>query len=213
MARPGTSGPTVRSLEKRRRIEEAAMATLVELGYARASTRAIAERGGFNQALIHYYFGSLNALWLAVVDATSSLRMERYRTGVLQASSLEEVVEVAMTIYREDLESGQMTLISELVGASLSEPELGRGLLERMEPWIDFVEEVLKKVLDGSPLASLIPTREAASALISFYLGVNLLTRLDPSRRVTDSLFETARVLAPVLSPMFGSFSEGGEER
>lgn len=188
------------------------MSTLVELGYSRASTRAIAERGGFNQALIHYYFGSLNALWLAVVDATSTVRMERYRTAVLQAGTVEEVIEVAITIYREDVESGQMTLISELVGAGLSEPELGRGLLERMEPWIDFVEEVLEKVLDGSLLASLIPTREAASALISFYLGVNLLTRLDPSRRVTDSLFETARVLAPVLSPMFGSFSEGGEE-
>ena len=61
MARPKGTQTRDRGADKRSQIVDAAMRTIVELGYSRASTRAIAERGGFNQALIHYYFGSLNA--------------------------------------------------------------------------------------------------------------------------------------------------------
>ena len=133
--------------------------------------------------------------------------MDRYRAAVSEADNLEELVDVATTIYREDFESGQMTLISELVAASLSEPELGEGILDRMGPWVDFVEEVLRKILNGSPLAAFVPTREAATALIAFYLGVNLMTRLEPDRSTTDSLFSTARNFAELASPMLGSLS------
>ena len=204
MARGGTKqggkGET-----KRDQIVEAAIATLIEVGFSRASTRAIAATGGFNQALIHYHFGSLNALWLAVVDHTSAVRMERYRAAVEDADSLEEMVEVAVTIYREDLESGQMTVVSELIAGSLSEPDLGPGIVERMQPWIAFVEEVILKLVRGTPVEMMIPTREAASALVAFYMGVNLLTRLEPDRSNVDALFETARRFAPLLSPMLST--------
>lgn len=191
-----------RKKAKREQIVGAAMASLQNLGFSRASTRAIAERGGFNQALIHYYFGSLNSLWLAVIDHTSAIRMERYRSAVEEAQTLEEMVEVAITIYREDLESGQMTIISELIGGSLSEPELSEGILERMKPWIAFVEEVIGKLVAGSPFEQMIPKREAASALVAFYMGVNLLTRLETDRSNVDALFETARNFAPLVSPL-----------
>ena len=199
-SKPGTKGP-----HKRQQIVEAAMATLIEVGFSRASTRAIATRGGFNQALIHYHFGSLNALWLAVVDHTSAVRMDRYRAAVEQAGSLEDMVDVAVTIYREDLESGQMTVISELIAGSLSEPDLGPGIVDRMQPWIGFVEEVILKLVRGTSFEPMIPTREAASALVAFYMGVNLLTRLESDRRNVDALFETARRFAPLISPMLAT--------
>lgn len=204
MARGGTRQAN-RAGSKREQIIDAAIKTLIEVGFSRASTRAIAATGGFNQALIHYHFGSLNGLWLAVVDHTSEVRMERYRAAVESASSLEEMVEIAVTIYREDLESGQMTVISELIAGSLSEPELGPGIVERMQPWIAFVEEVIAKLLRGTAFEAMVPTREAASALVAFYMGVNLLTRLEPDRSSVDPLFETARRFAPLISPMLSS--------
>ena len=191
-----------RGAAKKEQIIEAALATLIDVGFSRASTRAIATTGGFNQALIHYHFGSLTALWLAVIDHRSAIRMERYKAAIEETGTLEEMVDVAISVYREDLESGQMTMISELVGASLSEPELGKGIVERMQPWISFVEDVIDKLLAGSPIQSVIPKREAAAALVSFYLGVNLLTRLNPDRSDVDALFDTARRFAPLVSPM-----------
>ncbi len=198
----GQTKQAERGAAKREQIIEAALATLIEVGFSRASTRAIATRGGFNQALIHYHFGSLNALWLAVIDQRSAVRMERYKAAVEEASTLEEMVEVAVSIYREDLDSGQMTMISELIGGSLAEPELSQGIVERMQPWITFVEEVIEKLVMGSPLEAMIPKREAAAALVAFYLGVNLLTQLEPDRSDVDTLFETARRFAPLISPM-----------
>lgn len=201
MAKSQTT-PFDRGAAKKEQIIEAALATLIEVGFSRASTRAIATKGGFNQALIHYHFGSLNALWLAVIDHRSALRMERYKSAIEKADTLEEMVDVAISIYREDLESGQMTMISELIGASLSEPELGRGIVERMQPWIVFVEDVIEKLLTGSPFEAMIPKREAAAALVAFYLGVNVLTRLEADRSDVDTLFDTARRFAPLISPM-----------
>ncbi len=201
MARAGTK-TLGRGAAKREQIIQAAIATIQEQGFSRSSTRAIAATGGFNQALIHYHFGSLTALWLAVIDHTSALRMERYRAAAEAATSLEEMVEVAITIYREDLESGQMTIISELIAGSLSEPDLAAGIVERMQPWIAFVESVIERLVGGTPFESMIPKREAASALVAFYMGVNLLTRLEPDRSNVDVLFETAQRFAPLLSPM-----------
>ncbi|GAB3961996.1 hypothetical protein [Streptomyces sparsus] len=51
--------------------------------------------------------------------------------------------------------------------------------------------------LGGSPLAALIPPRDAANAAITFYLGVNLFTVLDTDRSRTDAVFAIARRLAP----------------
>ncbi len=198
----GRSDQGERSSAKREQIIQAAISTLVEVGFSRASTRAIAATGGFNQALIHYHFGSLNALWLAALDHTSKLRMERYQAASADAGSIEELVEVAVSIYKEDLESGHMTVVSELVAGSLSEPELGPAIVERMEPWIAFVEGIIHKVLAGTPFEMLIPKREAASALVAFYLGVNMLSRLESDHARIDSWFETARRLTPTLSPM-----------
>lgn len=201
------SGKPRRGSAKKDQIVAAAFETLQEVGYSKASTRAIAAKGGFNQALIHYHFGSLTALWLAVVDQSAAIRMERYRAAVEQATTLEEMVDVAATIYREDLAGGHITVISELIAGSLSDPELAAGLVERMQPWITFVEEVIEKLIGDTPLAPMIPKRDAAAALVAFYMGANLLIRLEPDRATVDSLFETAQRFAPLLSPMLGKTS------
>jgi AcrR family transcriptional regulator len=201
-----TRGNTVgRRAAKREQIVWAAFQTLQELGYSRASTRAIATAGGFNQALIHYHFGSLTALWLEVVDQSSAIRMERYSAAVAEATTLEEMVAVATTIYREDLEGGHITVMTELIAGSLSDPELAAGLVERMQPWIAFVEDVIGKLIGGGPFEAMIPKRDAASALVAFYMGANLLIRLEPDRSTVDSMFETAGRFAPLLSPMLNS--------
>jgi hypothetical protein len=45
-----------------------------------------------------------------------------------------------------------------------------------------------------------IPARDLAFGLISFYLGVNLMTHLEEDHSRADSLFALAQRLAPALS-------------
>lgn len=186
----------------REQIIQAALETLRRQGYGGTSVRSIARTGGFNSALIFYYFGSLNGLLLAALDHSAAIRLRRYRAATESADSLEDLAGVAMQIYREDLEAGHITVFSELVGASLSHPDLAPEIVARADPWLDFVESTLENVLAGTPYEQLLPARDLAYALVAFYLGVNLLTHLDEDRSRTESLFELAARIAPLLSPM-----------
>jgi AcrR family transcriptional regulator len=178
---------------------QAALETLKAEGYAGTSARAIARRGGFNQALIFYHFGSVNGLLLAALDYQSAVRMERYRAAVDRARTLEDMLDVAMRIYREDLEAGHMTVLSEMVAGSMAHPELKPEISARLEPWIGFTEGAIKKALAGSPLRPALPSREMAFGLVAFYCGVNMLVNLERDRKEIDRLFQTARGMAPLI--------------
>jgi AcrR family transcriptional regulator len=185
----------------RQQIAVAALAALRSEGFAGATSRAIARIGGFNQALIFYYYGNLENLLLAALDLTSAERMARYREAVDGASTLEELVEVARRIYREDRESGHVSVVSQMVAGSLARPELAKGMVERIEPWVQFCEHAIRKVVAGSPLEAALPVRELAYGMVSFYLGANLLTHLDSETQI-DALFERIEALTPAVAAM-----------
>jgi AcrR family transcriptional regulator len=185
------------SAETKERIIEAAAQTLRTEGYAGTSARTIAKAAGCNSALIFYHFGGVDPLLLAALDRSAEQRMAAHRAAVTGAKTLEDLVEAATAIYRTDIEGGHITLFSELVGASIARPELREEIVVRAEPWIEFVEQTLDRVIGGSPLAKLMPPRDLAYAAITFYLGVNLFTHLDADRTRTEALFGLAARVAP----------------
>lgn len=188
----------------KQRIVEAAFQTLKEEGFAGTSARAIARRGGFNQALIFYHFGTLNDLLLATLDKTSAERMSRYRDSIGTAVSLDEKIQTATRLYREDLESGHITVISEMIAGSLARPDLGPEVVARMEPWIRFTEGVISELLAGSMFEDLVAARVLAFAVVALYLGVDLLSHLDQDNSRAEALFQTAGAVGPFLAPIFG---------
>ena|SRR5207248_266915 len=188
----------------KQQIAHAALEALRSEGFAGATSRAIARIGGFNQALIFYHYGSLENLLLAALDLTSAERMARYREAVDDASTLEELIEVARTIYREDRESGHVAVVSQMVAGSLARPELAKGMVERIEPWVQFCEHAISKVIAGSPLERALPVRELAYGLVSFYLGANLITHLDDETQI-DALFKRVEAMAPAVAAMLGN--------
>lgn len=184
----------------RRRIVEAALETLKSEGFAGASSRAIARAGGFNQALIFYHFDSLDGLLLAALDHTSAERLERYRKAVDEAENAEELAEVAASIYSEDRDRGHMTVVSQMVAGSAARPELAREVVARMEPWIELCEDGLRKAFSKTPVAEAVPLRDLAYAVVTFYLGLNLLTHLDEDRERTEALVARLQGLASLLT-------------
>lgn len=185
------------AVETREQLTEAAATVLREQGYAHASARSIAAGAGVNSALVFYHFGSVDQLLLAALDRSSAARMAAHRARAAQANSLEDLVEVAVEIYRADVAGGHLTLFAELVAASVSKPELRPEISQRAQPWMDFVAEQWDRVVGGSPLARLLPAQDVANAAITFYLGVNLFSVLDEDQERTEAVFELARGLAP----------------
>jgi AcrR family transcriptional regulator len=189
----------------RDRILEAALESLQRNGLAGSSTRAIGSIGGFNPALIHYYFGTHHGLLLAALEHASERRLERHRPMLEAASSLADLVDALDLIYREDRESGFIRVVSEMVAGGVAHPELGPRVVELMEPWIGLAEEGARRALAGSPFEALATPRELATAAVTFYLGTNLMTQLVPGEAGIEELLETARRLVRLVDATRGS--------
>lgn len=192
----------------KKRIVNAALKTLKREGFTGSSARLIARNGRFNPALIFYHFGSVNDVLLAALDETSNIRMKRYRELVDEAASLPEVMKAAAMLYSEDLHSGHITVLAEMIAGAASVPELGPQIAERIQPWIDLTEETLRRVIEGTPLEQLAPPREAAFAVVSLYLGMELLTHLQGDTSRSEALFKLATNLSGMFDTLLVSSSE-----
>jgi len=201
MAKSGPNGAVARSIREgtRARIIEAAVQTIKERGFAATSARAIAATGGFNQALVFYHFGSVNDLLVAALDHTSQLRMARYRAAIDSVDTLPELLAVASEAYHEDLAGGHIKVLAEMIAGASAMPELGPEIAARMRPWVDFTEEAVIRVLAGSSVGPLVPSRDLAFAIVSLYLGAAMLTHLTDDPAPAESLFRTGAKVGPLL--------------
>lgn len=89
--------------DTRDRVVEAAIKTILEMGFYRASSNAIAERAGLSWGVIQYYFGSREALMLAVLEEGTHRLARVLREGEIGAGTLqgriEEYFEILASYY------------------------------------------------------------------------------------------------------------------
>jgi AcrR family transcriptional regulator len=201
----GVSGSRVRQPGRtKERLIEAALTTLRERGFAAATAREIASAGELNQALVFYHFGSVQALLLAALDEVSQRRMLAYGPRFERARSLSELAALARAIYAEDVESGYVKVLAEMVAGSVSDPPLGAAVASRIEPWIELVEAKLSELLAGSALEPIIPPRETAFAIVALYLGLDMLSHLAGDQARGESLLVLAERYAPLAQMLLG---------
>jgi len=117
--------------------------------------------------------------------------------------SIDDAVRVATELYREDLASGHITVLSEMIAGSLDRPDLGPAIVARLEPWIELTEDAVRNVLERTAVSSLVPARTVAYAIVALYLGVDLLSHLEKDDTRAEALFEAATR----LGALFGSLA------
>jgi AcrR family transcriptional regulator len=202
---------SARETTTRDRIIEAALETIREEGFAGTTARAIAARGGFNQALIFYHFGSVSALLLEAFRATSEVQVAKYKAAATEVSSLSDLVDIARRLHEEDMESGAVTAVTQLMAAAASDPDAGRAMLDRFDGWIELVESALRGALEKHPLGAFVPVREAAYAICAMFLGIELMSRLDPERSEADAVFEMMSSMAQLVQTFLPSLLPSAE--
>ena len=180
--RPGDPGAT------RRAIEEAARATFAEVGYERATIRAIAADAGVDPALVHHHFGSKEDLFVATHDfpiSPASLVSQLDDPG--DGSTLGE--RVARAYLRAVLRNG--TPIEALVRGAVSN-ETARAMLR------EFIEQGLLKAVEARldvPDARYRMTLAAAQVV-----GVVMLRRIVGIRPLADAeLEDLVRAVGPTI--------------
>lgn len=198
-----SGGPT------RERILDAALETVKREGFAGASARAIARSGGFNQALIYYYYGSLNELLLATLEETSQRRLASYRARMSDIHSLEDLARVGGELYAEDLQEGHIAVLTELLTAALPNPEMGPRIVAAMRPWVELAEDAIGRVIRGTVADGMLPARTLAHGLVAFYVGIEMLYHLDRDESRAEELFRVFSELAAVAGPLLGADISG----
>jgi AcrR family transcriptional regulator len=185
--------------DSRQKLVQAAHKALREKGFAGASARTIAGFAGVNPGLIFYYFKTLDDLLLAALHESSADRLERYKDEAAALRSPSELVALLRRIYAEDVESGHIRVVCEMVAGSVARPALGRKVMAEMEPWVTLAEAAVERVLEDSPARAFVDPRELALGGVTFYLGANLVTHLGEGPEAVDRLMAGAERAAGML--------------
>src|SRR5690606_27654173 len=141
-------------------------------------------------------------LLIEALRTSSDRRLVRYREALGELTDARSVLAALDGLHREDVESGHLTVMIELVGGITAEPDLRNGIAECIRGWLDFVSERIATTLAGSPLAPLAPVADLTDLVFSLVLGLELRTKLDGDEtrfsRVA-SLAQLATTLLPGL--------------
>ncbi|MFD9052977.1 TetR/AcrR family transcriptional regulator [Streptomyces zaomyceticus] len=170
-----------RSQETREKLLEGALRTLVEQGIAKASARAIATTAGVNQALVFYHFGSVDELLAAACRHGAEQRVVRHRERLRSVGSLSELLAFGRALHEEEREAGHVAFLGQLLAGAQAHPRLVPATAAGLDLWIAEIEQVLVRVLAGSPLAEFTDPAGLARAVGASFVGLELYEGVDPA--------------------------------
>ncbi|WP_102143583.1 TetR/AcrR family transcriptional regulator [Mycobacterium hubeiense] len=78
----------VRESATRRALIQATAQIMLDEGYAAATSRRVAAKAGVRPALVHYYFPSMDDLYLAVLRAGAEVNLHRQRDALTEEAPL-----------------------------------------------------------------------------------------------------------------------------
>ena len=103
---------------------DAAERLLVSSGYAGISVRRLAEEAGANHGLVHYYFGSMEELFLRVLERFTVRLIDRQRAMYSADTPFIEKWRTAMSYLEKDLDAGYPKIWFELQAMAWNHPEM-----------------------------------------------------------------------------------------
>lgn len=150
----------------------AARRRLCEAGYARLNVRDIARDAGVNHALIGYHFRGKQQLVMAVLDEVNKTLLERQTRMYQRSASASEKWQQACDFYEDDLKSGYVRLLMELMGASFDDAELRSELVPRMLAWHKLIEAAVADFIADSGLDLPVSARAITAWIGWFWTGM-----------------------------------------
>lgn len=150
----------------------AARRRLCEAGYARLNVRDIARDAGVNHALIGYHFRGKQQLVMAVLDDVNKTLLERQTRMYQRSASASEKWQQACDFYEDDLKSGYVRLLMELMGASFDDAELRSELVPRMLAWHKLIEAAVADFIADSGLDLPVSARAITAWIGWFWTGM-----------------------------------------
>ena len=163
---------------------EAAKKVLRQNGHSGLSTRDVAAAAGVPLSQIHYHFGSKQGLMLALFDYLNAQLLDRQNAMFHDKTlALSERWDRACDYLDEDIASGYVRVLQELIAASWSDPEVAKVVRSGLMGWFELIAEATRQAeKDFGGLGSFSP-EEIAALVSSAFIGAESLFLLGAEKK------------------------------
>lgn len=154
---------------------DAAEHLLVEVGYAAVTTRLVAAKAGVNHGLVHYYFGSMEDLFVRVLERFTERLIERQRAMYSSEEPFLKKWRRAMRYLEGDFASGYQKVWLELQAMAWNRPELKDRVAHVNEEWRRVFTDAFADAAEGYGLdTKRFPIDAMVSLVLTFNQGIIL---------------------------------------
>lgn len=114
-------------------------------GYANLSTRDVADAAGVPLSQIHYHFGGKQQLILAMFEAENRRLLARQRSMFGGPEPLWVQWDRACDYLEDDLASGYVRILHEMIAAGWSDPVIAAAVREQLAGWFRLLTDVARQ--------------------------------------------------------------------
>jgi AcrR family transcriptional regulator len=156
----------------------AARSALLESGFVALSTRKVADRAGVPLSQIHYHFGSKEQLILTMLNNENESLVHRQAEMFALDLPLSERWNRACDYLDEDLDSGFVRVLQEMMAAGWSSPRVRQAVARNLDAWSDVLTDVVERArAAGANLGPFTPP-EIAALVASAFVGAESMLLL-----------------------------------
>lgn len=173
-----------RASDTRTLIVDAARRRLLADGYGAMSTRKVAEEAGVPLSQLHYHFGSKQGLILMLLEEENQRRLTRQQQMYAEDAPLWQRYERACDFLEEDLDSGYVRVLQEMIAAGWSNQEVGEAVRQLLSGWFYLLAEVSREAEQRHGPLGPFPAEEISTLIGAVFVGAEALLLLGLDREL-----------------------------
>jgi AcrR family transcriptional regulator len=155
---------------------EAAKKVLRQHGYSGLSTRDVAAAAGVPLSQIHYHFGSKQGMVLALFEYLNAQLLDRQSAMFGDATlTLSEQWDRACEYLDEDIASGYVRVLQELIAASWADAAVANVIRAAIMGWIDLIVAAGRKAKDEFGWLGPLTPEDVGALVANAFIGAESL--------------------------------------
>jgi AcrR family transcriptional regulator len=162
----------------------AARRRLLADGYAGMSTRKVADEAGVPLSQLHYHFGSKGGLIMALFEEENQRRLERQTRMYAEDAPLWHRYERACDFLEDDLDSGYVRVLQEMIAAGWSNPAIADAVRDLLGGWFSLLNKVAAEAEQRYGPLGPFTSEELGTVIGSAFVGSEALLLLGLDRQV-----------------------------
>jgi AcrR family transcriptional regulator len=129
-----------------KKLVDATLASLLEVGYARTTVKEICTRAGLSHGALFRFFPSVLDLVLAAAEAVAKRQIDEFEARFARAANVAAPLTTAIGLLRETCRSSTNTVFYELLIAARTDPDLRRAMRPSMERYYEAIRQTAHRV-------------------------------------------------------------------